>query len=56
LKHLTDEAAQVAINLLLNVRYTEVGSNGLKNAAAVITQLEAAEEVKPELKEIKKKA
>jgi hypothetical protein len=56
MKHLTDEAAQVAINLLLNVRFAELGSNALKNAAAVITQLEAAEEVKPELKEVKKKA
>ena len=44
MKHLTDEAAQATINLLLHVRYSEAGSNALKNAGAIIAQLEVVEE------------
>ena len=54
MKQLTDQEAQVTIGLLLSVPYAQVGSNGLKNAAAIITRLEQAEEIKPELKEVKK--
>ena len=42
---LTDDEIQVTIGLLLNVRFTEVGSNGLKNAAAIVQRLEQAEPV-----------
>ena len=57
MKQLTDQEAQVTIGLLLSVPYAQVGSNGLKNAAAIITRLEQAEEVteKTDLKSVKKK-
>jgi len=43
---LNDEEIQVTIGLLLNVRFAELGGNGLKNAAAMVQRLEQAEEVK----------
>ena len=56
MKQLTDQEAQVTIGLLLSVPYDRLGTNALKNSAAIITRLEQAEEIKPELKEVKKKA
>jgi hypothetical protein len=53
---LSKEEVQIVIGLLLNVPFAQVGSVALKNAAALITRLEQAEEVKPELTEVKKKA
>jgi hypothetical protein len=45
---LSKEEVQIVIGLLLNVPFAQIGSVALKNAAALITRLEQAEEVKPE--------
>ena len=57
MKQLTDQEAQVTIFLLLSVPYDRLGTNALKNSAAIITRLEQAEEVteKTDLKSVKKK-
>jgi hypothetical protein len=52
---LTDEELQALVNLIdAGVKHTGVAM--VKNAAYLLGKLEAAEEVKPELKEVKKKA
>ena len=48
MKQLTDQEAQVTIGLLLSVPYAQVGSNGLKNAAAIVQKLEQVEETNVE--------
>jgi hypothetical protein len=52
---LTDEELQALVNLIdAGVKHTGVAM--VKNAAYLLGKLEAAEEVKPELTEVKKKA
>ena len=52
---LTDEELQALVNLIdAGVKHTGIAM--VKNAAYLIGKLEQAEEIKPELKEVKSKA